>query len=113
MDMEQMTEKELQELVEQAMTAMTAARQREQQARIERRARLGVAIEQLKALLGPEGSPPYDPGSTQGPTIRGLQAHTEETLGAHAGLVLDLVLSGLEVIVTTERELAKIQLESS
>ena len=113
MDMEQMTEKELQELVEQAIAAMTVVRQREQQARIERRARLGVAIDQLKALLGPEGSPPYDPGSAQGPTIRGLQAHTEETLGAYAGLVLDLVLSGLEVIVTTERELAKIQLESS
>ena len=46
------------------------------------------------------------------PTIRSVGAHTPEGMAANAGIALDLILSGLEVLTTTVLDLARLVAES-
>ena len=73
-----------------------------------RTALIGV-IAQLDALLGNPEQAPYDPNDPNTvPTIISVNKHTEQTLAENSGLALKLILSGMEALTKTVRDLAVI-----
>ena len=99
-----------------ALVQVTEAYQALQRAQAEehatRRARLAGTVGTLEDLLGAEGASPYDPAGDAPPTIRSVGAHTPEVMAANAGIALDLILSGLEVLTATVLDLARLVAES-
>lgn len=77
-----------------------------------RRQRIGQSIAALDALLGSPDDPPYDPAGAAPPTIRSVGKHPEEVLAQHPGLVLKLLLQGMEQLTSTTRDLALVVAES-
>lgn len=93
---------ELRELIEAASAAFYAAEAAEKAADVQRRGELGAAAATLEALLGPEGSQPYDPATGANATINGVLAHDtpdHAVLAQNAGLALSLILNALKVDV--------------
>ena len=95
-------------LVDYAISELARAQQAEQDAAAGDRETIAGSIGSLGSLLGSPEDPPFDPGGTRPATIYGVRKHDQATLGAHAGLVLDLLLAGLEIVAVNSRAIASV-----
>ena len=64
------------------------------------------SVQRLSALIGEEGSAPYNPNDTAAPTIRSVRRHSDESLSQNSGLALSLILAGLEELASTTKDIA-------
>lgn len=82
------------------MQAVAELYQRLQQAAADadtaRRARIGAAVQSLTALLGPD-----QPSAAGQGSIREMRLYPD--LQQHAGLAIQLVLEGMEILTATAR----------
>lgn len=110
-DITALTLEELQQLITAATQALYAKQEAEKTEQEQRRARIAAAIAANTALLGPEGSAPYDPATGANETINGVLAHDTEdhaVLAQHAGLALSLILRAMKVDVSTGLDIARV-----
>lgn len=110
-DITTLTLEELQQLIVAATDVLRARQDAERSEEEQRRVAIGDAIATLEALLGPEGSPPYDPATGAHETINGVLAHDTEdhaVLAQNAGLALSLILRALKVDVGTGLNIARV-----
>lgn len=101
-DITTLTLEELQQLITTAAQAITARQEAERSEDEARRAAIGDAIVSLEALLGVEGSAPYDPATGANATINGVLAHDttdHAVLAQNAGLALSLILNAMKIDV--------------
>ena len=66
-----------------------------------RRARIGAAVKSLTDLLGPD-----QPSAAGQGSIREMRLYPDADLQQHAGLVIRLVLEGMEILTATARDVA-------
>lgn len=101
-DLSDLTPDELRTLINDATQAFRAAEVAAQTETADRRGRLGQAITDLEALLGPvEG----EPGTGN---IRAVRRYDAQTMGQNAGIALDLAFAGLEQLTTTVLNIAHV-----
>jgi hypothetical protein len=110
-DFTSLTDDEIRQAID-ALNALYAQRAADAAADADaRRALIGQAIATLDGLLGPEGSPPYDPGTGANETINGVLAHDTDdhaVLAQYSGLALSLILRGMKINVSTVLNLAHV-----
>ena len=90
----------LQDMVRQATEAYRAAQEAAQAEARQRIVSIETAVGRLDQLLGAKGAP-AGTGS-----IRAVRRYDEATLAQHSGKALTLILTGLEELTVTTRDIA-------
>ena len=106
-DISGLTTDELLVLASQVSARYAEKQREEQEAEIDRKQEITNAIASLNALLGPADAVPYVPGETP-PSIRALLLYTPEVLASASGLVLQLLLQGMQELVLINLNLAHV-----
>jgi len=111
-DISNLTAEELQAL---AVAAQERAQQLQaekehalQQEEAARDIRIANSVQVLTNLIGPVNAPPYNPGGTEPPSIRGMLAYTPEQFAAYSGIAIQMLFQGLEVLSVTTRDIAEV-----
>jgi hypothetical protein len=106
-DVTEMTREELNALIGAAQQQLVALDAQEQLDEEEIRRRISGAVSSLTALLGSPDDPPYDPAVPGAvANIRSVSKHSQAVLEQNTGLVLALLLEGLEIITVNSINIA-------
>lgn len=114
-DLSTLTVEELNELSFAAQARAQKVQAEEQRLEAEeenaRDLRIANSVQVLTNLIGPAGAPPYNPGGTVPPSIRGMLAYTPEQFATYSGIAIQMLFQGLEVLSVTTRDIAEVLAE--
>lgn len=106
-DLEGLTADDLENLKARVYQAIQLAERHRAAYVTEKKASVARVIKSLEDLLGDPDAPAYDPSDPEvTPTILSVNKHSEEVFSQNAGLALKLILSGMEILTRTMRDLA-------
>jgi len=100
MDVSNLTVAEAEALIQQLRLRIEQLRIEERDEQTERTARIGAAISELDALLGPEGAAPGVD------SIRAVRGYDGQTMADNAAIAFPLAFQGLEILADVVRDIA-------
>ena len=104
-----MTLEEMNELIQLLQDAYFAKLEEQQNDIAIKKQLINESRASLTSLIGTPDQAPYDPGNPNiPPSIRSVNKHSEQVLAENAGLVLKLILSGLETLAVNQKMMIEI-----